>query len=161
LGGFILKCFKQKWLYLILSLIIIFTLGCNNKDVKDVDQEVPTIVEDISYNGFVEALNSKGYEVKELDEAEFRSSMPFFSVGEKLIQANNHRIFIYEFLDAETAEAEAKTISKDASKIGSYLFSWHDTPNFYNSGKLIVGYIGQASELRADLEAILHKPITD
>ncbi len=82
-------------------------------------------------------------------------SQPFFSVEGKTISVNNEQIQIFEYIDQEAAEEEAKQVSSDGSSVGLSMILWVDTLHFYKEGNLIVLYIGDDSTTNNTLENLL------
>jgi hypothetical protein len=63
------------------------------------------------------------------------------------LKVNNHDVWIYEFSDGVSARIQASMISRDGSQINSFRgagasIDWIAPSHFFESGKLIVFYVG-------------------
>lgn len=62
---------------------------------------------------------------------------------------------VFEYTSKVDAKAEADLVTPDGSSVGTSIMTWIATPHFYNSGMLIVLYVGDQSDTIDDLEAVL------
>ena len=69
-------------------------------------------------------------------------NQPFLTGTAKKITLGAFGLQIFEYPDTAAAATAAKTISSDGSQIGEVKTTWPAPPHFYNSGNLIVLYIG-------------------
>lgn len=72
---------------------------------------------------------------------------PFFSVEGNAIDVNGENVQVFEYADQAAAEAEAETISPDGSSIGTSMVTWVDPPHFFQTGRIIVLYVGDNQEV--------------
>jgi len=97
-------------------------------------------------------LESKGVKVEATDEATDHG----FSISGKRILADGEAVSLYEFLNQETAEAEAGLVSPDGFTItreqGDAVVVSHldrvGTPHFYQKGRLIAVYVDGHAKVR-------------
>ena len=82
-------------------------------------------------------------------------SQPFFVPDGQVISVDGHEVQVFEFCIEEDAQLAAGTISPDGSAIGTSMISWVKAPHFYNSGKLIVLYVGEEDAVLDVLEVVL------
>ncbi len=80
---------------------------------------------------------------------------PFFSVEGNAITVDGENVQVFEYADAPTADAEAGLVSPDGSSIGTSMVSWVATPHFYKTGKLIVLYVGDNTDVISILGDLL------
>ena len=69
-------------------------------------------------------------------------SQPFFSVPGRIIKINGEALQVFEYAMPSAADAEARRVSADGNTIGTSKPTWMAAPHFFQSGKLIVLYIG-------------------
>ncbi len=62
---------------------------------------------------------------------------------------------VFEYASEVNAKVEADLVTPDGGSVGASIMTWIATPHFYNSGKLIVLYVGDQSDTIDDLEAVL------
>jgi hypothetical protein len=103
------------------------------------------------YVSFVDALRVRSVTVEPKGDV----SQPFFSVKGQLIQANGQDVQVFEYTDEAAADADAKLVSPDGSSVGTTMVSWVDSPHFYQTGRLIVLYIGGDAATMDLLEMVL------
>jgi plastocyanin len=80
---------------------------------------------------------------------------PFFSVRGNSITVNGENVQVFEYADEASAEAEATTISSDGSSIGTSIVSWVAPPHFYQTGRIIVLYVGTNTRVIDILEEVV------
>ena len=85
----------------------------------------------------------------------------FFSVTGQVLSVNDNDVQAFEYADAQLAEAEAAMIASDGSSVGTSMMMWVATPHFYQSGRVIVLYVGDDADALAVLEAALGSPIAE
>ena len=95
-------------------------------------------------------------------------SKPLLSGTDRLLTVNGERVEVYEYATAVQAEADASRISPDGSTFsagfgplggGAAIVEWIAPPHFYESGRLIVQYIGTHSDITAALTQALGRQI--
>lgn len=100
---------------------------------------------------FREALVSAGAEIQDDSKIE----QPFFSTPGEVILVDGEAVQVFEYPDSDQAAAEAAQVAPDGSSIGTSMVSWIGPPHFFQSGKLIVIYVGENQPLIEHLESIL------
>ncbi len=103
------------------------------------------------YESLIEALRAEDATVEEAGSV----SQPFFSVEGQVISVNGQDVQVFEYQDADAAQAEAELVSPDGSSVGTSMVTWIEAPHFYRSGKLIVLYVGGSESVLSVLEAVL------
>ncbi len=106
------------------------------------------------YDSFVTKLRDSGANVEHptLPEVVVQD---FFSVTGQVFKVNGEDVQVYEYDSQLEAEAEAATVSPSGSPIGTHMVSWMLPPHFYQSGDLIVIYLGFNQDTLNLLEDIL------
>ncbi len=106
------------------------------------------------YDSFVTKLRDSGANVEHptLPEVVVQD---FFSVTGQVFKVNGEDVQVYEYDSQLEAEVEAATVSPSGSPIGTYMVSWMLPPHFYQSGDLIVIYLGLNQDTLNLLEDIL------
>ena len=79
----------------------------------------------------------------------------FFSVTGQVFKVNGEDVQVFEYSNQVTAEAEAAVVSADGSSIGTSLPFWVAPPHFYKTGRIIVLYIGENTEVIDVLVSVL------
>ena len=113
------------------------------------DEQPQQIVSD--YDGLIEDLKSTGASV-EIGES---ISQPFFTPQGQVIKLNNEDVQVFEYVSQEAALPEAMKVSADGSSVGTTMITWIDSPHFYQSGKIIVLYVGDSPEVIELLTGLL------
>ncbi len=123
-----------------------YGLGCSN--------EKPTVAHNgpaTDYVSLVDNLRQDGATVEPAAEV----SQPFFAVNGSIIVVNGEDVQVFEYADAVAAAAEAVLVSSDGSSVGTSMVGWVATPHFYNTGRLIVLYVGDSAAVTDALESAL------
>lgn len=76
-----------------------------------------------------------------------------------MIQINGAEVQVFEFPDSGTVQTAASSISADGSSIGTSMMMWVEAPHFYQSGRLIVIYVGTDEHMLTLLANILGEQI--
>lgn len=84
-----------------------------------------------------------------------RVSQPFFTPQGQIIQLNGEDVQVFEYVSKEEAFQEVMQVSADGSSVGTTMIAWIDSPHFYQSGKIIVLYIGNTPEVIEILTEVL------
>ncbi len=105
------------------------------------DELPPRIVSDNA--SLVEELRLMGNSVESLES----KYQPFFTPQGQIIELNDEDIQVFEYSSEEEANKEAVQVSADGISVGTTMLTWIYTPHFYQSGKIIVLYIGNNSEV--------------
>ena len=95
------------------------------------------------YTSLVEDLKSTGASVETGESV----SQPFFTPQGQVIKLNDEDVQVFEYVGEDEAKNEAMQVSADGSSVGTTMVSWIDTPHFYQSGKIIVLYVGNTAEV--------------
>jgi hypothetical protein len=103
------------------------------------------------YVSLVDNLRAAGATVEPAGEVE----QPFFSPTGYVIKVNGADVQVFEYPDAEAAEAEAALVSDDGGSIGTSMVSWVEAPHFYKLERVIALYVGEDSAVTALLESVL------
>jgi hypothetical protein len=103
------------------------------------------------YIGFVADLTSAGGII----ETDGEIAQPFFSVKGHRIIVNGGDVQVFEYPSHTKATAEVARISPDGSSIGTTQANWTDKPHFYNSGKLIILYLGDNVVIENLIESVV------
>ena len=100
------------------------------------------------YDQLFSALQSAGFSV----EAAGDVTQPFFEPVGKVIKVDDQDIQVFEFGTESEAALAAGEISPDGSSVGTSMVSWIAPPHFYQSGNIIVLYMGDEASLMRFLE---------
>ena len=103
------------------------------------------------YVSLIDNLRASGATVEPVGEVE----QAFFSVTSQVITVNGNDVQVFEYADAEAAEADAALVAPDGGSVGTTMVTWVATPHFYQTGKLIVLYVGDDSGVTEVLETVL------
>lgn len=95
------------------------------------------------YTSLVEDLKSTGASVETGESV----SQPIFNPQGQVIKLNDEDVQVFEYVGEDEAKNEAMQVSADGSSVGTTMVSWIDTPHFYQSGKIIVLYVGNTAEV--------------
>lgn len=104
-----------------------------------------------NYASMLEELKSTGASV----ETGEKVSQPFFTPQGQVIKLNDEDVQVFEYLSEEEANKEAVQVSADGTSVGTTMITWIDTPHFYQSGKIIALYVGNAPDVIELLSELL------
>jgi hypothetical protein len=116
---------------------------------------IPLVVRD--YTSLVQALEQAGASVR--PAGSFKSE--FFLVGgRKLTIDGRASVQVLQYGTVAAAERAAATISGDGDTIrlpsgGSAIIHWGNTPHFFQSGRILVLYIGRSRQVTSTLQDLL------
>lgn len=82
-------------------------------------------------------------------------SQPFFSVKGRLLSVGREQIQVFQYAKTKTAEREAKHVDPTGPSIGASMPMWIGPPHLYQSGRLIVVYVGSDQSIIKELENLL------
>ena len=82
-------------------------------------------------------------------------SQPFFTPQGQIIKLNGEDVQVFEYVSKEEAFQEVMQVSADGSSVDTTMITWIYSPHFYQSGKIIVLYIGNTPELVEILTEVL------
>lgn len=88
-------------------------------------------------------------------QAEGNTAESLLSVPAHLIMLDGAPVWVFEYEDAETAQADADLIAADASLIAEMELVWEATPHFFLAESLLVLYVGDDAEVIATLKTLL------
>lgn len=80
---------------------------------------------------------------------------PFFGASGQEMQVDGETVQAYQYNDSTTAQADAGNISADGMSIKGTGVSWAGPPHFYQSGNLIVLYVGSTPQILNALSGVL------
>jgi hypothetical protein len=103
------------------------------------------------YDSFFANLKSTRISV----ETGERVSQPFFTPQGQIIKLNGEDVQVFEYVSKEEAFQEVMQVSADGSSVDTTMITWIYSPHFYQSGKIIVLYIGNTPELVEILTEVL------
>lgn len=103
------------------------------------------------YTSLVEDRNLSGASVETGESI----SQPFFTPQGRVIKLNDEDVQVFEFSSEEEAKKEAMQVYADGSSVGTTMITWIDSPHFYQSGKIIVLYVGNTPEVIEILTEVL------
>ncbi len=83
-------------------------------------------------------------------------SQPFFSVEAQVLSAYGEDVQVFEYDSNENAltEVDESGLTPDG-QFQTVMVTWIDTPHFYQTGNLIVLYVGSNSDITTMLEDLL------
>ena len=83
-------------------------------------------------------------------------SQPFFSVEAQVLSAYGEDVQVFEYDSNENAltEVDESGLTPDG-QFETVMVTWIDTPHFYQTGNLIVLYVGSNSDITTMLETLL------
>lgn len=159
------RCFGLVIILLLVSMA--FIAGCSNTP-ETPPSGTPEILPSgtgMDYASLVNSLRQAGATVELIGDASY--PRPIFSApaSGKAITVNGEYARVFEFSDEATAQAEAQRVTPDGFTIGPPSppgtpgtivdFEWIAPPHWYQSGKLIVIYVGENQAIMELLESLL------
>lgn len=106
---------------------------------------------EMDYAALAEALETGGAAVEAGEEVE----QPFFAVTGRIIRVNGQDVQVFEYEDADAADADAALVAPDGGSVGATMVAWIDAPHFFSAGRIIVLYVGSDADVLTALEAAL------
>lgn len=88
-------------------------------------------------NRLIALLRAQGLTVEEAGTV----SQPFFDVEGTQLQVQDADVQVFAFADAEAAQAAVATLGPDGNP-PTMMITWVAPPHFYQSGRLVVLYVG-------------------
>jgi hypothetical protein len=131
--------------------------GIGEQPQENLEEPILSVISNLEqqtsfdYDKLVEKLESSGASIN-IGES---ISQPFFTPQGQIVNLNGEDVQIFEYESGEEASNEAKLVSTDGSSIGTSMFTWIDTPHFYQSGSIIVIYIGNNPQVIGTLTELL------
>ena len=131
--------------------------GVGEQPVELLEEQIRLVVGEqpnqmaTNYASLVDNLKSTGASV-EIGES---VSQPFFTTQGQVIKLSGEDIQVFEYISEEEAIKESMQVSTDGSSVGTTMISWIDTPHFYQTGKIIILYVGNNPEMIEILSEVL------
>jgi hypothetical protein len=116
--------------------------------ISVVDLDIEEIYE---YNSFIKEIQSFGIPVGIGESV----SQPFFTPQGQIVRIYGEDVQVFEYGSEDEAKNETELISVDGNTVGTSMVSWFDTPHFYRSGRIIVLYVGNNSQILQILTEII------
>ena len=130
---------KLRILSIFLLAFAIAISGCSS--ATPAPSSEPLSVQDQS--SLLAALEAAGAKVEIGDSI----TQEFFSPEGHTVKVNGADLQVFEYENAEAMEKEASQVAPDGGSIGTSMLTWIDTPHFYNTGRIIVLYLGNDQAL--------------
>ena len=102
----------------------------------------------------IDHLRASGLDVQPAGAVE----QPFFDVAGKALKVNGADVQVFEFADAEAAKAAVATIGPDGNP-PKMMIEWVAPPHFYQSGEIVVLYVGADAAITQALESALGEQV--
>ena len=129
--------------FLTASFLAVVTLGA----AAGCDDNTTTITAptDVTFGlaDFVEILFSRSVPITVGDE----ESVNYFPVSARHFTVFDDDVLVFEFVGPNTTAAFAATVSPDGSTINGRVIDWPATPHFFTSGRVIVLYLGNNTQV--------------
>lgn len=132
----------KRWSVLSLALFLVLAaagFGCSSGNRAG------------DFTGLVTNLESQGATVVEDGQV----TQPFFDITGRSITVDGQTVQVFEYADETAMKAEAEMVSEDGSTIGTSSPSWISDPHFYESGRILVLYVGTDTNVMDKLEKAL------
>jgi hypothetical protein len=100
--------------------------------------------------GLIDALRAMGLAV----EKGGMVSQPFFDVQGSSLRVQGADVQVFEFADADAAQAAMATIGPDGNP-ATMMITWVAAPHFYQAGQVIVLYIGNDTAITDALTDVM------
>lgn len=141
-----------KRVALLLMIVSIFAISCTApQEAAPTAVSLPEANADGTYDWLIAVLGTNGASVESLSTI----SQPFFEPEGQVIHVDGQEVQIFEFANEAEATAAAASINASGSSVGTTMVSWLATPHFFQSGRLIVLYLGDVETAVASLEGVL------
>ena len=145
------------------------TAACGASEIIDptrgpthAGQSEPTQVPDASGQGdtssgfaTIEQLAASLHTAGAVTETGGDVSQPFIDVLGQILQVNGVDVQVFEFSSAAAAADLAAQVSPDGSSVGTTMIMWVEPPHYFLSGRLIVLYVGDNSDILVRLAQAL------
>lgn len=105
-------------------------------------------------NTWLEALRRQGVTVK-LAERIPPETHGYFTVPAQQVLVNDTRVSAFAYATDTAAAADAAQVAADGQPSPLSRITWVSTPRFYRQGRLMVVYVGCATEIVQALDATL------
>jgi hypothetical protein len=131
--------------------------GIGEQPVENLEEPILLVVDELGeqltfdFNKFIEELELIDVSIGMGDSI----SQPFFTPQGQIVRLNGEDLQVYEYRNEEEATDEAKLVSADGNSVGTSMITWIDTPHFYQSGRIIVIYVGNNPQVIETLTELL------
>lgn len=105
----------------------------------------------LNVNHLVQALRATGATV----QVEGPIEQPFFAVPAQVIIVAGEGVQVFEYPHAKAADAQAATVSRDGSQVGTSKPFWIGPPHFFKKANLLVLYLGEDERVLKLLQTVL------
>lgn len=102
---------------------------------------------DMDHASFVSYLQEAGLQVEETGMV----SQPFTATEGKTLTVSGDEMQVFEFADQATAEAQ---VSGFKEFFDTSMIMWIAPPHFYQSGRIIILYLGENAEIIQAMESV-------
>jgi hypothetical protein len=116
----------------IFSILVLVIAACGSQAAG------PAADKPLDLDGLTSALAEQGAAVTENGTV----LQPFFEPEGQVLSINGQDVQVFEFASQEAALEAAGTIAADGGSVGTSMMAWMDTPHFFQSGRLILLYVG-------------------
>lgn len=155
---------NKKLLIFLMGIFILSLTSCGQirdivsqlKNSNQSNQAADDVVSNEGIQKLINDLRAAGVDVS----VDGQIQQPFFPVTGQVIDLDDGSIQVFEFADQSARQRISDTISATGDKIGTFIPSWIDHPNFWADGTLIVLYVGDDEALIELLSEFLGSPIT-
>jgi hypothetical protein len=106
---------------------------------------------DLAYDRLLQGLRESSLSAQPAGQL----SQPFFSIPVRLIAINPDQVQVLEYPDERSARTDAARVSPDGSTVGNSHVDWVAPPHFYRTGRLLVLYVGNRTDIKTALERLL------
>lgn len=138
---------KRQILLAALLAALLLLVACNDSN-QPVETEEDSVVD---LDGLVDSLQAAGASVEPAGTV----SQPFFAPQGQIIAVEGQEVQVFEYNSEADAAAEADLVAPDGGSVGTSMMAWVATPHFFNSGRLIVLYVGDQNDTIEVLESVL------
>lgn len=141
---------------LALFIAILAACGPGNRPEQATDAPTTDVSATYDYASLLDDLRAGNLTIN----PQYKGSQGIFSVPANILTINEAFVFVFEYADAATAEAEAAFISPDGEQISipgrETGPGWSQaTPHFFRCGRLIAIYAGDYPAVFLALEGVL------
>jgi hypothetical protein len=131
---------------LLINLLLVLAVAACTPNIEDPSQASLETVQDL-----IDAFSTHGFELA----VDSQLDQPFFSVPATLLNIGESGLQVFQYPDEAAALAEAEMVAADGSSVGASMPFWVAEPHFFQSGKLIVLFLGDDPEILGTLEEIM------
>lgn len=136
---------KFRTISILMLLLAMIAVACSAQEA----QAGPASL--TSADDLMAALETKGVSTTKGEQIE----QAFFTIPAVLLNTAESGFQVFEYADQAAAQADSALVAADGSSVGTSMPFWVDEPHFFQSGSLIVLYLGSDASTLAALEAVL------